>query len=212
VERAPEEDRELSVSGAFIPDFGGQPVDEAVHGAAAVDDVSTRTDLARVVLAELRAGQVANGRGPLRRRTGGRGTGAENAGRNRGGYSRSGPDSGADPQPVGRLLENFVAEQGWERSLADARVFADWAGLVGADIAAHCVPQTLRDGQLRIAAESTAWATQLRLLSHELLGRLASELGAGVVRTVAISGPVAPSWKHGGRSVRGARGPRDTYG
>ena len=29
---------------------------------------------------------------------------------------------------------------------------------------------------------------------------------------VEIKGPAAPSWKHGRRSVRDGRGPRDTYG
>jgi predicted nucleic acid-binding Zn ribbon protein len=107
---------------------------------------------------------------------------------------------------------DFLAEQGWEAPLADARVFAEWARLVGPDVAAHCAPQTLRDGELHITAESTAWATQLRLLTRVLLARLADELGSGVVRKVSITGPVGPSWKHGGRSVRGFRGPRDTYG
>ena len=105
-----------------------------------------------------------------------------------------------------------MAELGWERPMADARVFAQWPALVGADIAAHCAPQSLRDGQLRITAESTAWATQLRLLAGRLLARLVAELGSDVVRSVVITGPTAPSWKHGMWSVRGARGPRDTYG
>ena len=45
-----------------------------------------------------------------------------------------------------------------------------------------------------------------------LLARLVAELGPQVVTKLHITGPVAPSWKHGSRSVRGARGPRDTYG
>jgi predicted nucleic acid-binding Zn ribbon protein len=91
-------------------------------------------------------------------------------------------------------------------------VFAEWPALVGADVAAHCTPLALTDGELRISAESTAWATQLRLLGATLLARLVSELGPEVVTKLIITGPVGPSWKHGGRSVRGARGPRDTYG
>jgi predicted nucleic acid-binding Zn ribbon protein len=39
-----------------------------------------------------------------------------------------------------------------------------------------------------------------------------AELGQQVVTKLIITGPVGPSWKHGGWSVRGARGPRDTYG
>ncbi|MCL2781731.1 MAG: DciA family protein, partial [Actinomycetia bacterium] len=104
------------------------------------------------------------------------------------------------------------SERGWSRPLAEARLFADWPALVGAEIAAHCEPIGLVDGELRVSAQSTAWATQLRLLAGRLLTRLSAELGPDVVRKVIITGPVAPSWRHGSWSVRGSRGPRDTYG
>lgn len=133
-------------------------------------------------------------------------------GRNRGGYSGPGPDLTSDPQRIGSLLPAYMEERGWERPLSEARVFADWPALVGADVAAHCTPQLLRAGELKVAAESTAWATQLRLLASTLLARLVAELGPEVVTKIVISGPSGPSWKHGNRSVRGARGPRDTYG
>ncbi len=128
-----------------------------------------------------------------------------------GGYTGAGPDDG-DPQPIGGLLAEYVADRGWERPLAEARVFADWAGLVGSDVAAHCSPASLTGGELKVTAESTAWATQLRLLSGTLLARLAAELGPDVVQRLHITGPTGPSWSHGGFSVRGSRGPRDTYG
>ncbi|HET6876903.1 MAG TPA: DciA family protein [Jatrophihabitans sp.] len=177
-------------------------------------------DLARSVLDDVRAARGGRPGGAGARARPGRGgrearrrIRQENlAGRNRGGYSGPGVDPVRDPQRIGALIDGFVAERGWQRPLADARVFADWAQLVGADVAAHCAPQSLRDGELRIAAESTAWATQLRLLSATLLARLVAELGPHVVTKLVISGPVAPSWKHGGFSIRGARGPRDTYG
>jgi predicted nucleic acid-binding Zn ribbon protein len=151
---------------------------------------------------------------PRRRsREAGRRTRRENlAGRNTGGYSAPGPDLGRDPQRLGPLLAGYIDERGWDRPLAEARVFAEWSALVGADVAAHCAPQSLTNGELRIAAESTAWATQLRLLSATLLARLVAELGREVVTKLIITGPVGPSWKHGGWSVRGGRGPRDTYG
>lgn len=130
----------------------------------------------------------------------------------RGGYSGPGADPGVDPLQVGAMFTEFAQDRGWERPLAQARVFADWAGLVGRDVAAHCTPQSLRDGELRVAAESTAWATQLRLLSGAMLARLVEQLGPDVVAKLVVTGPTAPSWKHGQWSVRGARGPRDTYG
>lgn len=145
------------------------------------------------------------------RRTGRRRSGDQDRGSRRGGYSGPAPDA-TDPQPVGEVLARYVGERGWRAPLNSARVFSDWAAIVGQDVAAHCIPASLRDGELTVRAESTAWATQLRLLSGKLLARLVEELGGDVVRKIVITGPTAPSWKHGGFSVRGARGPRDTYG
>lgn len=126
------------------------------------------------------------------------------------GYSGAGPDE-RDPQPIGQVADGLFEERGWTRPVAEARVFADWATLVGPEIAGRCKPVSLRDGELRLAAESTAWATQLRLLSSTVLAKLVAHLGPDVVTKLHISGPTGPSWKHGAWSVRG-RGPRDTYG
>ena len=67
-------------------------------------------------------------------------------------------------------------------------------------------------GELTVRADSTAWATQLRLLSSTLLGTIERTVGSDVVRSLRIVGPNAPSWKKGPRVVRDGRGPRDTYG
>lgn len=131
--------------------------------------------------------------------------------RRRGGYSAAGPDP-RDPQRVGDVLSGYTADRGWQQPLAEARVFAEWDKLVGPDIAAHCAPTSLRDGELKVAAESTAWATQLRLLASSVLARLAGELGPTVVSKIVFSGPTGPSWKKGPWSMSGGRGPRDTYG
>lgn len=134
------------------------------------------------------------------------------AGRNKGGYSGPAPDPARDPHRVGDVLSGYIDARGWDRPISEARIFAEWAVLVGVEVAAHSEPSSLRDGVLTIAAESTAWATQLRLLAATLLARLVAELGPDVVTRLQITGPTGPSWKHGGYSVRGARGPRDTYG
>ena len=127
------------------------------------------------------------------------------------GYTGARPDA-ADPQRIGDVMADYSGDLGWDRPLAEARVFAQWPAIVGEDVAAHCSPAALRAGELRIAAESTAWATQLRMLAATLLARIVAELGPDVVTRVVVTGPVAPSWKHGRRSVQGGRGPRDTYG
>ena len=129
----------------------------------------------------------------------------------RSGYSGSGADE-RDPQRLSDVLSALLTERGWATPVTEARLFADWAGLVGEDIAAHCAPVSLRDGELRVAAQSTVWATQLRLMASNILAALRAELGPDVVRRLHVTGPVGPTWKHGPTSVQGGRGRRDTYG
>jgi predicted nucleic acid-binding Zn ribbon protein len=126
------------------------------------------------------------------------------------GYSGPGPDP-RDPQLFGAVLARMVKARGWQQPAAEATVFGAWERVVGPDIAQHSRPVKLEDGELTVEAESTAWATQLRLLAGSLLRRIASEVGHNVVRRLHVHGPTAPSWARGPRRVRG-RGPRDTYG
>ena len=95
--------------------------------------------------------------------------------------------------------------------MAEGTVFAQWSTVVGEQIAEHATPTALREGVLAVSAESTAWATQLRLIQAQLLAKIAAAVGDGVVTSLRITGPTAPSWRKGPRHVRG-RGPRDTYG
>jgi predicted nucleic acid-binding Zn ribbon protein len=126
------------------------------------------------------------------------------------GYSGPGPDP-RDPQPFGAVLARLVKARGWQRPAAEATVFGAWERVVGADIAQHSRPVKLEAGELTVEAESTAWATQLRLLAGSLLRRIAGEVGHDVVTSLHVHGPARPSWGRGPRRVRG-RGPRDTYG
>ncbi len=202
---------------ADIPDpdlnvfYGEQPSVTEGENSTSQDDDPTHAALDRVRdtvagTPRLRRRDRDRARRTRRENLAGRGRG-----RTAGGYSGPGPDPERDPQRLGTVLGGYVTERGWERPLAQARVFADWAALVGADVAAHCAPQSLHEGELRVVAESTAWATQLRLLGGSLLARLVAELGPDVVTKLHVSGPTGPTWKHGNRTVRG-RGPRDTYG
>lgn len=119
-----------------------------------------------------------------------------------------------DPEPLGAAIHGLVESQGWQEPAAAGSLSGRWAEIVGADLAAHTRPGSLADGELTVHADSTAWATQLRLLASQLVRRLSTELGDGVVRQVRVRGPAAaagPS-RRGQWRVRGSRGPRDTYG
>jgi hypothetical protein len=125
-------------------------------------------------------------------------------------WSGPAPD-GRDPQPLGRLARDLADNRGWSPRVAEGAVFGQWVQVVGEQIAEHSQPTALRDGVLTIAAESTAWATQLRLVQSQVLAKIAAAVGDGVVTSVRITGPTAPSWRKGPRHISG-RGPRDTYG
>ena len=165
------------------------------------------SDLARDALAAARESNAARrkaaGRTPLHRRGA-----ANNLKRRR--WSGSGPDA-RDPQPLSATLRTWVASAGAGTDLTKATLFGRWPQIVGTDIADHCEPVSLVDGELLVQAESTAWATQIRMLSGQLVRRINDEVGERSVKRIRARGPAAPSWKFGNRHVSG-RGPRDTYG
>lgn len=135
------------------------------------------------------------------------------AGRQRGGrraWSGPGPDS-RDPQLLGAASRDLAATRGWSDRVAEGSVFGRWQAVVGDQIADHASPTALHDGVLTVTAESTAWATQLRMMQAQLLAKIAAAVGDGVVTSLRITGPATPSWGKGPRRVAG-RGPRDTYG
>jgi predicted nucleic acid-binding Zn ribbon protein len=118
-----------------------------------------------------------------------------------------------DPQPLTAALSGLIGDQGWAQAAATGSVFGRWAQIVGADLAAHTRPETLADGELTVTADSTAWATQLRLLAGQLVRRLNAELGDGAVLRVKVRGPASGAPRRPGEwRVRGSRGPRDTFG
>ena len=126
----------------------------------------------------------------------------------RGGRGRPRRD---DPQPLASAIGGLLDTEGWQQRAAMGSVFGRWAEIVGADLAAHTRPDSFADGELAVTADSTAWATQVRLLAAMLVKRLNTELGDGSVRRVRVRGP-APPRQRGGWRVPGSKGPGDTYG
>ncbi|WP_084252908.1 DUF721 domain-containing protein [Devriesea agamarum] len=126
------------------------------------------------------------------------------------GYSGARPDP-RDPQGIESVLSRVLGDLGWRDGLAVGRVMSEWERIVGDQIAAHCTPVSCDDGVLVLSASSSAWATQMRLISKQLITRIHEEVGRNVVTEVKVTGPAAATWKKGRRTVTW-RGPRDTYG
>ena len=106
-----------------------------------------------------------------------------------------------------------MAERGWATPVAVGGVIGRWDGGGRRRTSRRTAGrESFDDGVLTVRADSTAWATQVRLLVPTLLRRLAEEVGRGTVTKVVVRGPAAPSWRRGPRVAPGGQGPRDTYG
>jgi predicted nucleic acid-binding Zn ribbon protein len=191
-------------------DAGAADEGEVSHLAADVTDAAESADTA-AASALARAREAARARGlrpgsrPMRRRnpnvpSGSALTGSQGSGRD-----------GRDPSLLGDQMDRLLLDRGWNVDVAIGSVMGRWPAIVGAEVAAHCTPVTFSDGVLTVRAESTAWATQLRLMSSSILGRLETEVGKDAVTELRVHGPSAPSWSRGLRKSTGP-GPRDTYG
>lgn len=118
----------------------------------------------------------------------------------------------SDPQPLSSVFNEIIANRDWKQGIAEGNLFSEWEKIVGSDVAQHASPLTLLEGKLTIQTTSTAWATQLRLISADLLKTIRDSAPGALVDELVILGPHAPSWKRGLRTIRGSKGPRDTYG
>ena len=191
----PEEPREETLLPA-APDSSDPPApDEEVLGDA---DTAAAAALARAREAA-RAKGLRPGSRPVKRRR-----------PQAGAFSSSGRD-GRDPSLLGDQMDRLLLDRGWKVDVAVGSVMGRWPQIVGTDVAAHSTPVSFADGILTVRADSTAWATQLRLMSSSILGRLEAEVGKEAVSELRVNGPGAPSWSRGSRRAQGP-GPRDTYG
>jgi len=194
----PEQPREETLLPApqAAPD-GGDPAapEEEVLGDA---DTAAAAALARAREAA-RAKGLRPGSRPVKRRR-----------PQAGAFSSSGRD-GRDPSLLGDQMDRLLLDRGWKVDVAVGSVMGRWPQIVGTDVAAHSTPVSFADGILTVRADSTAWATQLRLMSSSILGRLEAEVGKEAVSELRVNGPGAPSWSRGSRRAQGP-GPRDTYG
>lgn len=131
-------------------------------------------------------------------------------------FSSAGPDV-RDPATISKLVENLIVSRGWDLNLVAGKITALWPEIVGEQIADHVEIENIKldpagtSGVIILRADSTAWATQMKLFLPAVQEKIDQEFGAGIFTDIQVLGPTAPSWKYGLRSVSG-RGPRDTYG
>ncbi|CAL9513383.1 hypothetical protein SUDANB176_03698 [Streptomyces sp. enrichment culture] len=183
-------------SGSGGGKFPGPPEPSGSSGPSGVD-------LARVALRAAREAARA------------RGDAAQQKKQARRGGLRSGARADRrDPMALGAAINRLLSERGWEAPAAVGGVMGRWPEIVGEDVAKHCEPERYDEDErvLIVRCDSTAWATNLRLLAPTLVARLNEDLGHGTVRLIKVNGPGGPARRYGPLRAPGSAGPGDTYG
>lgn len=119
--------------------------------------------------------------------------------------------AGRDPKGIAEVVDALTSKLGWNSPLARSELLSSWGEIAGEETAGHSTPVGIEEGVLTVRCESTAWATQLRLMRSQLITRIAERYPDAGIESIRFDGPGVPSWKRGPRSIPG-RGPRDTYG
>ncbi|MEO5769559.1 MAG: DUF721 domain-containing protein, partial [Polyangia bacterium] len=86
-----------------------------------------------------------------------------------------------EPETTADLMAGLMSRLGGTGRALEYRVFEAYAEAAGHVLRARTVPDSFRDGTLFIRVGSAALAHELTLLRAELLTRLDSALGRGVV-------------------------------
>jgi predicted nucleic acid-binding Zn ribbon protein len=84
-------------------------------------------------------------------------------------------------------MSEYLHSQGHEEAYVLGAVCAHWADVVGADVAAHVTPASVRDGELRVSVDHAGWVTQLAFLSDQILARLGEQLGQHLVGRLKVT-------------------------
>ena len=102
-----------------------------------------------------------------------------------------------DPQKIDKVLKKIVKDFGWQQPTSVANLISRWNEIVGDEIASHVSIEIFNAdiNELILRADSSTWATQIRLLSSDLKKRIALEVGDGVVKTLKVYGPAKPAQK-----------------
>ncbi|MFE5186700.1 DUF721 domain-containing protein [Streptomyces sp. NPDC056628] len=180
------------------------PASPGTPGEAARTPEPSGVDLARVALRAAKEQARARGDAAHQKKQA-----------RRGGGLRSGARAdGRDPLALGAAINRLITERGWETPAAVGGVMGRWPEIVGEDVAKHCVPERYDEDEriLVVRCDSTAWATNLRLLAPTLVARLNEDLGHGSVRQIKVQGPGGPARRYGPLRAPGSTGPGDTYG
>ena len=91
-----------------------------------------------------------------------------------------------EPQSLGEVLARSGLGKPGGQKLKLGLIQAGWNRLVGDRLADHSAPTKLSRGVLSVAADGPAWASELSVITGDLMSSLELMLGKGAVRKIRI--------------------------
>ena len=89
------------------------------------------------------------------------------------------------PERLKEVLSEFLRRSGLAARVEQAEVVPEWDKLVGAQISAVTLPQSITpDGTLFVQVRSNPWMNELSLMEPELLRALNAKPGRAPVRRI----------------------------
>lgn len=121
--------------------------------------------------------------------------------------SHQGPgESLTGPRPLRASFGQFLTSIGVDASPRVVEgVFEQWEDVVGAQVAAHAWPMSLKHGRLVVLVDHPAWASQLRYLGPVLLERFHQFLGEVVAEELVVQVDKSGSRKRSGDNEENRR-------
>lgn len=91
-----------------------------------------------------------------------------------------------DPERLRDVLGDVGARLGLDSPVQVGRVWEHWREIVGPSIADHADPTSLKEGVLKVRADSPAWATEIGYLGGEIQTRINKAVGSDLVSEVRV--------------------------
>ena len=95
-------------------------------------------------------------------------------------------DGSYDPTPIGRILDDQTKRFGMGASKDVGALFASWESIVGPAVSAHVEPASLRNGVLKLRADSPTWATEIGYLREEIRAQANEALGRPIIQSIEV--------------------------
>ncbi|MCE5329783.1 DUF721 domain-containing protein [bacterium] len=92
--------------------------------------------------------------------------------------------AGADK--ISNIIEDYISELNLEKKLNNYKLFNHWEEIVGQEIAKNSRPKKLKDKVLFVSTVNPIWASELSLMSQDIIKKINNYLKEDIVSTLRV--------------------------